>query len=56
MVPIIHGTSMKSQPQGIILNPGQPGPATWDARLDELDKIVEEPKRKEKVDGRGKRE
>src|SRR6267142_4654428 len=28
----------------------------WDARFDELDKIVEELKRKEKVDGRKKRE
>jgi DNA-binding transcriptional ArsR family regulator len=28
----------------------------WDARLDELDKVVEELKRKEKVDGRKKRE
>jgi DNA-binding transcriptional ArsR family regulator len=27
----------------------------WDARFDELDKIVEELKRKEKVDGRKKR-
>ncbi|EJZ22079.1 helix-turn-helix domain-containing protein [Rhizobium sp. Pop5] len=27
----------------------------WDARFDELDKIVEELKRKEKVDGPGKR-
>jgi DNA-binding transcriptional ArsR family regulator len=28
----------------------------WDARFDELDKVVEELKRKEKVDGRKKRE
>ena len=28
----------------------------WDARFDELDKVVEESKRKEKVDGRKKRE
>jgi DNA-binding transcriptional ArsR family regulator len=28
----------------------------WDARFDELDKVVEELKRKEKVDGRQKRE
>jgi DNA-binding transcriptional ArsR family regulator len=28
----------------------------WDSRFDELDKIVEELKRKEKVDGRKKRE
>ena len=28
----------------------------WDSRLDELDKVVEERKRKEKVDGRKKRE
>ena len=28
----------------------------WDARFDELDKVVEELKRKEKVDGRTKRE
>ena len=28
----------------------------WDARLDELDKVVEELKRKEKVDGRRRRE
>lgn len=28
----------------------------WDARFDELDKIVEQLKRKEKVDGRKKRE
>ena len=28
----------------------------WDARFDELDKVVEELKRKEKVDGRNKRE
>src|SRR5271170_7356651 len=28
----------------------------WDARFDELDKVVEELKRKEKVDGRRKRE
>src|SRR3954463_6575319 len=28
----------------------------WDARFDELDKVVEEQKRKEKVDGRKKRE
>jgi DNA-binding transcriptional ArsR family regulator len=28
----------------------------WDARFDELDKIVEQLKRKEKVDGRRKRE
>ena len=28
----------------------------WDARFDELDKIVEELKRKEKIDGRRKRE
>src|SRR6202161_4711263 len=28
----------------------------WDARFDELDKIVEDLKRKEKVDGRKKRE
>jgi DNA-binding transcriptional ArsR family regulator len=28
----------------------------WDARFDELDKMVEELKRKEKVDGRKKRE
>ena len=28
----------------------------WDARFDELDKLVEELKRKEKVDGRKKRE
>jgi DNA-binding transcriptional ArsR family regulator len=28
----------------------------WDARLDELDKVVEELRRKEKVDGRKKRE
>jgi DNA-binding transcriptional ArsR family regulator len=28
----------------------------WDARFDELDKIVEQMKRKEKVDGRKKRE
>ncbi len=28
----------------------------WDARLDELDKVVEELKRKEKADGRKKRE
>ena len=28
----------------------------WDARFDDLDKIVEELKRKEKVDGRKKRE
>jgi DNA-binding transcriptional ArsR family regulator len=27
----------------------------WEARFDELDKVVEELKRKEKVDGRGKR-
>ena len=27
----------------------------WDARFDELDKVVEELKRKEKVDGRNKR-
>ena len=27
----------------------------WDARIDELDKVVEELKRKEKVDGRKKR-
>jgi hypothetical protein len=27
----------------------------WDARFDELDKVVEELKRKEKVDGRRKR-
>ena len=27
----------------------------WDARFDELDKVVEEQKRKEKVDGRKKR-
>jgi DNA-binding transcriptional ArsR family regulator len=27
----------------------------WDARFDELDKIVEEQKRKEKIDGRKKR-
>lgn len=27
----------------------------WDARFDELDKVVEELKRKEKVDGREKR-
>ena len=28
----------------------------WDARFDELDKVVEELKRKEKDDGREKRE
>src|SRR5580693_6332572 len=28
----------------------------WDARFDELDKVVEEMKRKEKVDGRRRRE
>jgi hypothetical protein len=28
----------------------------WDARFDELDKVVEELKRKEKLDGRKKRE
>jgi DNA-binding transcriptional ArsR family regulator len=28
----------------------------WDARFDELDKVVEELKRKEKVDGRKKRQ
>ena len=28
----------------------------WDARFDELDKVVEELKRKEKVDGRNERE
>ncbi len=28
----------------------------WDVRFDELDKVVEELKRKEKVDGRKKRE
>jgi DNA-binding transcriptional ArsR family regulator len=28
----------------------------WDARFDELDKVVEELKRKEKIDGRKKRE
>jgi hypothetical protein len=28
----------------------------WDARFDELDKVVEELQRKEKVDGRKKRE
>jgi hypothetical protein len=28
----------------------------WDARFDKLDKVVEELKRKEKVDGRKKRE
>src|SRR4051812_745721 len=28
----------------------------WDGRFDELDKVVEEQKRKEKVDGRKKRE
>ena len=28
----------------------------WDARFDELDKVVEELKRKEKVDGRKTRE
>ncbi|HVP62948.1 MAG TPA: hypothetical protein VMT11_20500 [Myxococcaceae bacterium] len=28
----------------------------WDARFDELDKVLEELKRKEKVDGRKKRE
>jgi hypothetical protein len=28
----------------------------WDARFDELDKVVKELKRKEKVDGRKKRE
>jgi DNA-binding transcriptional ArsR family regulator len=28
----------------------------WDARFDELDRVVEEMKRKEKVDGRKKRE
>ncbi len=28
----------------------------WDARFDELDKVVEELKRKERVDGRRKRE
>src|SRR4051794_12617993 len=28
----------------------------WDARFDELDKVVEEQKRKEKLDGRKKRE
>ena len=28
----------------------------WDARFDELDKVVEELKRKEKADGRKKRE
>jgi len=28
----------------------------WDARFDELDKVVEELKRKEKIDGRNKRE
>src|SRR5262245_10414385 len=28
----------------------------WDARFDELDKVVDELKRKEKVDGRKKRE
>jgi DNA-binding transcriptional ArsR family regulator len=28
----------------------------WDARFDELDKVVEELRRKEKVDGRTKRE
>jgi DNA-binding transcriptional ArsR family regulator len=28
----------------------------WDARFDELDRVVEELKRKEKVDGRNKRE
>ena len=28
----------------------------WDARFDELDKVIEELKRKEKVDGRKKRE
>lgn len=28
----------------------------WDARFDELDKVVEELKRKEKADGRGKRD
>src|SRR5512144_1666466 len=28
----------------------------WDARFDEMDKVVEELKRKEKVDGRKKRE
>ena len=28
----------------------------WDARFDELDKVVEELKRKEKVDGLKKRE
>jgi DNA-binding transcriptional ArsR family regulator len=28
----------------------------WDARFDELDKVVEDLKRKEKVDGRNKRE
>ena len=28
----------------------------WDARFDELDKVVEKLKRKEKVDGRNKRE
>jgi hypothetical protein len=27
----------------------------WDARFDELDRVVEKLKRKEKVDGRGKR-
>ena len=28
----------------------------WDARFDELDKVVEELKRKDKVDGRKKRQ
>jgi hypothetical protein len=28
----------------------------WDARFDELDKVIEELKQKEKVDGRKKRE
>jgi len=28
----------------------------WDSRFDELDKVVEELKRKEKIDGRKKRE
>ena len=28
----------------------------WDARFDELDKVVEELKRKEKVDGRNERD
>ena len=31
-------------------------PPVWDARFDELDMVVEELKRKEKVDGRKKRE